>query len=143
MAPPRPRLIREILLWSTLVVAGFGAIGLACRSVLSGPCEDDVLSETPSADGKRVARVYVRNCGATTGYVTRVSIQRPRSLLLDEDEVVFSGVHREGPPADRGAIPLKVHWSGPRALAIARHSRDLAVITTARALDVDVRHETF
>lgn len=42
-----------------------------------GMCGEESVVEAYSPDGSYLARVYVRNCGATTGYLTHVNL-RPK-----------------------------------------------------------------
>jgi len=38
-------------------------------------CEEEVQSQSVSPDGKSVAKVFIRNCGATTGWLTHVNLR--------------------------------------------------------------------
>ena len=40
-----------------------------------GPCGEDDGMESHSPDGKYVAKVFVRSCGATTGWLTHVNLR--------------------------------------------------------------------
>ena len=41
---------------------------------LAACCDNEILTVSPSPDGARKAVVFMRNCGATTGFNTQVSI---------------------------------------------------------------------
>ena len=42
--------------------------------VLAACCDNEIITVTPSPDGARKAVVFMRNCGATTGFNTQLSI---------------------------------------------------------------------
>lgn len=77
--------------------------------VLGCACSDEVSSEVISPDEKRIARVFVRNCGATTDYVTHVAISW-RSSERTNDDIVFTLV---------GDNEVAVEWSDNRTLRIS------------------------
>ena len=49
----------------------------------------DLKQEAVSPDEKHVATVFIRNCGATTGYVTHVAVHG-RSSDQTDDDLVFT-----------------------------------------------------
>src|SRR5688572_21284493 len=51
-----------------------------------GICSEENIGQAFSPDGKYLARAYVRNCGATTGYLTHVNF-RPRWTWFNPDWV--------------------------------------------------------
>lgn len=83
-----------------LVVVVFAVIVYVSELPFFG-CGDSVVSESVSPNGQLVAVVFLRNCGATTGYSTQVSLRRSAEpfdsekqspfLILDDDgKVVLS-----------------------------------------------------
>ena len=48
------------------------------------PCGEDIISETRSRAGE-VAKVALRNCGATTRTVVAIYIDGKRTVVLDQD----------------------------------------------------------
>jgi hypothetical protein len=87
-------------------------VTLVFVSLISGcgdtGCGNEIASRTASANGKLDVVVYNRNCGATTGFNTQVSIvptgQEPKGsgtvLILD------------------GTVPLKVNWTSETSLTL-------------------------
>ena len=71
-------------------------------------CKDDRIGEVVSPDQKRVATIFVRDCGATTDFATRVEVRWRSSDRGDEDSVL--GV--EGEP------DIQVHWLDDKTLAV-------------------------
>lgn len=73
-------------------------------------CGNEVLGTVPSPSGKLSAIVFNRNCGATTGFNTQVSIASSsdtspsgggNALILD------------------GTVPLDIVWSSDSSLSIS------------------------
>lgn len=56
-----------------VAVLSYAAIVLAPWSI--GPCGEDDGMQSYSPDGKHLARVFVRSCGATTGWQTHVNLR--------------------------------------------------------------------
>ncbi len=77
--------------------------------VLGCACSDDVSVEAITPDEKRIATVFVRNCGATTDYVTHVAVNW-RSSERNNDDIVFTLA---------GDNAVKVIWSDNNTLRIA------------------------
>lgn len=58
-------------------------------------CGEVVISETASPDGKFVACLYSRDCGATTPVVTKVSIKRRLWLQWYTQKIdIFASIHQ-------------------------------------------------
>jgi hypothetical protein len=85
-------------------------------STVSFECENETLREASSPDGKYVASVFERNCGATTPYYRIVAI-RPAGTRLDadkhEDWVFVTKERSEVQLAWRDIHRLEVVANGP------------------------------
>jgi hypothetical protein len=69
------RLFQKILLAAILtLISGVGALGWLVISALEDLCGNDPISETPSPNGQMKVVVFQRDCGATTGFSTQVSV---------------------------------------------------------------------
>ncbi len=55
----------------------------------SSLCSDEISSEVVSPDQNRIAKTFVRSCGATTGWVTHVEM-RWLSSKSTSDDLVFT-----------------------------------------------------
>lgn len=105
--------------FSWLVGLGLPAALLACE-----PCGNTDLVDVPSPDGARHAVVFTRDCGATTGFSTQVSVlrtgQRPRgggnALILDDDHG-----HAPAPPGQGPAVAVR--WLAPTELELRYDGR--------------------
>ena len=71
-------------------------------------CKDTVKKEVPVSDGKYMARVVERNCGAMTHYLTVVQV-RERHLLFTRTQEVFQADNPH---------ELKLEWQGEHLLKI-------------------------
>jgi hypothetical protein len=73
-------------------------------------CAEEERTSAQSPDGELRAVVTVVNCGATSGFVTAVTIERLRGP--GSSETVLQVRHRP---------PLEVRWEGKRSLVIEHH----------------------
>jgi hypothetical protein len=77
-------------LWIVGLICVLGVGVLVYRYILSVTlfpgCSNDVLSERVSPDGKYLATVFERNCGATTPYYRVVSLRRHGKRFDGNDE---------------------------------------------------------
>ncbi len=75
---------KKTALWS---VAGILVLFLAARAFMEitfsgwGFCANTIYQETHSPDKSHKAVVFERNCGATTGFSTQVSVLNPSEAL--------------------------------------------------------------
>ena len=74
-----------------------------------GPCSDTPRSRVVSADGRLVANVYERNCGATTDLSSMVNVQNASDKFNGDEGRLFVA---------KGRYDISVIWTGPRALLI-------------------------
>jgi hypothetical protein len=72
-------------------------------------CGNKVLQVVVAPDGRHRAFVYRRDCGATTGFSTQVSVEAGASSLPGEPDPVLV----------LGDEPVFVTWSGPDRLLIS------------------------
>lgn len=86
-----------------------------------GLCGNELISESRSPDGKQWAIVFVRSCGATTGFSTQVSIVEHAGKLSDtEAGNVFTSDndHAKVLLGPRGELPVQIVWLSNRQLQI-------------------------
>lgn len=93
-----------------LVIAAIG-VWYAIQQLEAGICGNTVGQTVVSPDGQLQAVVFERDCGATTGFSTQVSILRANQPLPNEGGSVFV---TDAP--DASALP--VVWTGARTLQI-------------------------
>ena len=116
--------VLKISLWLAGTCLALALVGVAyLSSSLEPECENDVLAEFPSPDGKNKAIVFQRDCGATTGFSTQVSVLRTGQALDGRGGNVFVGDtnHGAAPMGPRGGPSLRVGWVGREALLVSHH----------------------
>ncbi len=98
-----------ILFWLMLSIFG-------CESM----CANQILQEIPSPDKKFKAVVFQRDCGATTGFSTQVSIIKADDKLSNAAGNVFSADtnYRKVSGGLVGGPTVEVVWKGPLQLYI-------------------------
>lgn len=110
-----------------LLLAGLASIFLVSfQFSLADDCENEILKKLVSPDGKYVAVVFERNCGATTGFTTQVSILPiGKSLTNDESGNVFicDGDHGAAPSGPVGGPEVEIKWATHHQVKIAYHQR--------------------
>jgi hypothetical protein len=97
---------RTILLLSVILVllalVAHRVITIASLAYMK--CDDRVIQSTPSASGEYVASSFVRNCGATSAFVTYVSLRHASQPFQPaKDSSVVSIANR---------CPVTLAWSG-------------------------------
>lgn len=72
------------------------------NNLLADMCGNTVIREVLSPEKGHKAVIFQRNCGATTGYSTQVSVLPARKILPNEGGNIFV--------VDEGDGDITVHW---------------------------------
>lgn len=108
------KLLNVLLIVGATAYVGLGVILLLTRMFFDSlfPCGDTVLSNIKSPDGLYSATLYERNCGATTGFSTLITVSNAGQMATpdDDDHVVFIA---SVPPV------LRLRWESSTVLSIA------------------------
>ena len=72
------------------------------------PCSNDVLSSVSSPTGRLRAVVFSRECGATVGVNTQVSVVTGTAQPIDGGNVIIL----------KGKVPLRVRWQSESELIV-------------------------
>ncbi len=90
-----------------------GGLVQLLSSALSGEsmCENEIVHQETSIDGRKKAVVFERNCGATTSYSTHVRLLRADTALPDESGNVFVAY------VDPSLVHLS--WTGAESLILS------------------------
>ena len=96
---------------------------VALRQSLDPACSNTVLSETTSPDGRFKAVVFSRDCGATVGFNTQVSVIAVSEVFGNEPGNIFIADTNHGAaPAGLGGGPeVRVSWPSKDNLSLAYH----------------------
>lgn len=126
-----------------LIVAGLAAIP---GMLLSGDsmCDNQPLSEAKSPGGAHRAVVFTRNCGATTGFSTQVSILPGGGELPNDggNAFVADDDHGAAPAGPGGGPVVEAVWLGENRLRIRHHPRARVFHSETRVGDVEVVYDT-
>lgn len=88
-------------------------------------CGDEVVQHEPSPYGWGTAIVFVRDCGATTGFATQVALVGNVDAGRRERNVVFvaDDDHGATPSWPGGGTRVRVRWVAANHLEVAHHPR--------------------
>lgn len=111
-------------LGALLAVVGIPVLVLAL--LLSGTddfCGNSPLLEVPSPSGDWKVVVFERNCGATTGFSTQVSVIKAGTSLPNEGGNLFVADtnHNAAPSGPGGGPAVRVTWVAPSNIRIEHH----------------------
>jgi hypothetical protein len=95
---------------SRIVTAYAVAVLSACLVLAScSLCSDEQRQTVESPDHALKATYFVRNCGATTDYVSTVNLQSSREKFDGNDGRVFVA---------KGEHGITLEWTGPQTLLV-------------------------
>lgn len=104
-------------------------------------CGNTVLQDAVSPDGRRHAVVYVRNCGATTGFGTDVSIlPSVRGVRGAGNVFVADADHGRAPERPGGGLAVTARWLDRRTLELRYDGRARVFRRDERHDDTNVRY---
>ena len=119
-------------------VARYAFLKMAASS-----CGNTVITEATSPAKRLKAVVFQRDCGATTGFSTQVSIFSATDSLPEEAGNTFTSDtdHGAAPTSPADGPEVSIEWEGANSLLI-RHHPKARVFTKQSAVDgVRVRYE--
>lgn len=130
---------------ATLCLLFVGAVAIILARLADGMCGNEVLAEYPSPDGRLKAVVFQRDCGATTGFSTQVSILPVSSALENEGGNRFSADtdHRRAPSGQGGGPEVRFHWVSDTNAELQHHQFARIFRANANAKGAQVAYVTF
>ena len=138
-------------LWKKI---GFGmvAFALAIFAVvaisdfsLSGECRNEIVSEL-NAPGNTVKYVvFQRDCAATTGFSTQVSLIKVGEALKNESGNIFIADtnHDKAPSGVGGGPEVRIEWVSNTHLHIHHHQMARVFLAERTSDGVRIDYETF
>lgn len=88
----------------------------------SDGCGNAVVSRKDAPGGRFSAVMFERDCGATTGFTTQISLLRPGELPAGKGEVFIADANHGAAIAGKWGGPwAEMEWLGPDRLLI-RHA---------------------
>lgn len=109
------------LLNGLLIVAVILGTVYACMDMVWGDmCGNQTIEEVQSPDKKYKAVVFTRDCGATTGYSTQLSIIETSEQLENEtgNTFILSDKVGDGLTFDTGGARIEVNWTDENSLTV-------------------------
>jgi hypothetical protein len=111
-----------------------------------------VISEIYSPNREFRAVVFQRDCGATTGFSTQVSVLAANQRFLTErswlqstkpgNVLVADTNHGNAPSGPGGGPVVQLEWIGPRQLRITHDNRARVSVRQSKIDIVDVEYLT-
>ena len=140
----RPRLLKVAVTVGGIVVLLLGAVGAGGYFLLSAGCGNEVLAQAASPTGSHKAIVFQRDCGATTGFSTQVSVLAQQSDLGNHAGNVFvaDSNHGSAPAGPSGGPVVTVQWRAPNLLVIFHHATARVFKAESRVNLIEVRYES-
>jgi len=121
----------------TLIIAVAGA-WTACAS-LAGDCSNQIRREIPSANGKMKAVVFQRDCGATVGFNSQVSVLPSGSKLPNDGGNVFVA---DGGQGNEPSGPfVAVSWTNDSELLVTYDKQARVFHNESSVGNIRVRYE--
>jgi len=111
-----------ILIPVSIILVGIVAVIFAPAYFIT-KCENESVGEHTSPDGKYKAVLFVRDCGATTGFSTQVSLLRSNQNLKNESGNLFIADtdHGKIPSDPKGGLEVRIVWKGSKDFYIFHH----------------------
>ena len=102
-----------------------------------GLCNNDEQFRVPSPDAALEAVIFQRDCGATTGFSTQISIVTKGSVLPNGGANLFVADtdHGKAPAASWGGPEVEVDWASKRTIRVVTH-RDARVFHKEPAISI-------
>ena len=131
----KPWIKRTILGVVSVVFVILGSLFSFFYFGLSDMCGNEIFIQENSPDGKYKALVFQRDCGATTGFSTQVSVLDANEELENEGGNVF--ITNNHPNDNR----IELHWSNSSSLIIRNTKSTKPLRKEAKIGSVEVRYE--
>lgn len=119
---------RPILRSALAVIGGAAAlfivvVGVSVYAPADSGCGNVALTEVSAPDLQHKAVVFQRDCGATTGLSTQVSIlDSAAALTSDVGNTFVADTNHGGAPSGEGGGPhVTVRWHESGSLVVAHH----------------------
>lgn len=133
------------------VLPVLSAVALCCVAfqifafwwTLDGVCGNQVVQQVVSPDAWYKLVVFERDCGATTGFSTQVSLLAAGAVLPDRGGNLFvaDDDHGRAPSGPGGGPAIAVHWLDAGHLSLAHDARVRIFLAVAQLGDVQVSYD--
>lgn len=123
-----------------IALLAIGVLVMAAACLAPG-CGNTLVQDLSSPDGRRHLVVFMRDCGATTGSSTQVSILARSRAATDSGNVFIADTDHDKIPATRGGGPaVLAEWIDARTVRIRYQPGARIFKQDARHDDTDIRY---
>ena len=107
-------------------------------------CSNTISARVISPDRKLDAVVFERDCGATTGFSTQVSVVRTGAQPSGSGNafVADDNHHRAPAPAIGGPL-VELRWAGPNRLIVRYDHRDRLFLNASAVAGAKIAYEPY
>jgi hypothetical protein len=138
--------IKYFLLGSLFLLAIGGAWFIHTTQIsFNDGCKNQLLSEIPSPDQNYRAIVFQRDCGATTGFSTQVSVLKIGVTLPNESGNLFVADtnHGRAPSGIGGGPEVKIYWVGSKSVHLTYHEHTRIFLANPNITGVSAVYDSF
>jgi hypothetical protein len=105
-------------------------------------CANTIVADLSAPDGQHRAVTFDRDCGATTGTSTHVSVLTPGEALEGGGNILaIDGAFGPGRLASGQGQALQVRWLNPRTLEIHYDARARTFVRTPQRGEIAVHYQ--
>lgn len=132
-----------ILIPVSIILAGIVAVIIAPAYFIT-QCENELVGEHTSPDGQYKAVLFVRDCGATTGFSTQVSLLRSNQHLKNESGNLFIADtdHGKIPSDPKGGLEVRIVWKGSKDFYIFHHENARVFKAEKKVKGINVEYKS-
>jgi hypothetical protein len=106
-------------------------------------CRNSIVTALVSPDGERKAVMFQRDCGATTGFSTHVSVLKVGEFPKGGGNAFVSdGDHGQAREGSWGGPWARMRWLGPARLEVERASNSRVFVQKTRVAEVEITYRT-
>ena len=137
------RRILKIVAWlAAACVVGVAALLFVAWQMLGSMCRNEVLTEVVSPGGQHKVVVFQRDCGATTGFSTQISLIRANEHLDNDSGNIFVADtnHGDAPSGPGGGPAVSVNWLSSDAVEVLHHPKTRIFLAIPKASGVAVSY---
>jgi hypothetical protein len=112
--------MKKLLYGLLILIAILGTVYSCMNMIWGGMCGNQIIEEIPSPNKELKALIFTRDCGATSGYSTQLSIIENSDQLEDEtgNTFILSDKVEDGLSFDNGGAKIEVIWTGDNSVTV-------------------------
>jgi hypothetical protein len=131
------RQFAKVIVW----LVGISVVAIAAMLVVAWQfsdrmCANEMITEVRAPDGKHKVVVFQRDCGATTGFSTQLSLLRSGGALDNDPGNIFVADtnHGAAPAGLRDGPSVNVTWIDSDSLEVKFHPKARIFVANKQAI---------